>query len=431
MKHEKIVAKAIYRFEVSLASPLSIGGSSSYYTDHDVIRRYEGGAPFIPGSSLAGPIRSFAIERFGEKASFFEAKEDAASPFLISDGEFKGDTYLSGRDGIAIKGYDNERGIFEKTPKDTAKYDYEILDRGSEFAFFVEVTLRENYKADFALDGAGLKEDLETIESQIKAIAAGISSHSIRLGYKKNRGLGCLEVISLKGASYYGDTLKGYLHHQEADLKDVPFEKEDPTRTLISVPVKLLGPLGVRSYSSDPSVSYDFTQIMTRDKKGAILPGSSLCGALRHQMERLQKELGTHLNLNVLFGDMNGENGAYASKVFVEEAVFEGGKSFESTRTAIDRISGSALNRALFTQSVYVNGNAVLKFSVKKEEDLDPHVGLLLLALLDLSKGYLAVGGSTSIGYGTLEGETILVNGEKLDTENSPYLCALARLGGE
>ncbi len=431
MRHERIVAKAIYRFEAKLDSPLSLGGSSSYYTDHDIIRRGQDNAPFLPGSSLAGPIRSFAIARFGKEASFFEAKGDKASPFLVSDGEFLSETHLSSRDGIAIKGYDNEKGVFEKTPKDTAKYDYEILDRGSAFVFYLEVTLREHYQEDFALSGSSLENDLKTVEEQVKTIASGFSSHAIRLGFKKNRGLGCIQVTSLKGRSFYGDSLKDYLTYEENSLAEIPFEKEDGSPLIhISCPSSLLGAISIKNYSADPSLSYDFTQIMTHDKKGAVLPGSSLCGALRHQMDRIQKELGTHLDLSELFGNMNGKAGAFASKVNVEEAVFEGGHTFESTRTALDRISGSALNRALFTQNVYVKGKSTLTLSVRKEEKLNPHVGLLLLALLDLSKGYLALGGSTSIGYGTLEGE-IYVDGEKLNPETDPYISALAQLGGE
>ena len=69
-----------------------------------------------------------------------------------------------------------------------------------------------------------------------------------------------------------------------------------------------------------------------------------------------------------------------------------------------------------------------MKFYLPKNEELKPHIGLLLLALEDLRKGYCALGGSTSIGYGILNGDEIKVNEETIDINKNEYVDALAKV---
>lgn len=437
MKHEKIIAKGRYVFELQLESPLSIGSAESEYTDHDILRSADN-VPFIPGTSISGPIRSFCDEYFGKNKSFFsmDMNQMISSPFIISDGVFLDIDKIqtTSRDGIAIKGYD-ENGIFEKTTKDTAKYDYEAIQKGSVFRLVIEYTLRENYKRYLSdrLPYESLEENLNEIENQIKVIAKGFDSHLISLGFKKNRGLGNVSVKRLSGEFFFDDTLKNYLSYKDSQLRSINFndiEFHDKKRLIIDCKVKLKTPLSIRSYSDNLQDDFDFTQIYYENngKKEAIIPGSSIMGAIRHQMEKIEKELNLSLDLNDLFGSVE-VNDTHQSKIKSEEVSLGNGSFISSTRTSIDRFTGSALDSHLFTQRIYVNQDDefMMSFKVDNDEAIYPQVGLFLLALNDLKNGYCPLGGSTAIGYGILSSdESIKVNGTDIDVNHNDFVDYLS-----
>ncbi len=437
MKHERIIAKGRYIFELKLESPLSIGSAESEYTDHDILKTADN-VPFIPGTSISGPIRSFCDEYFGKNYSFFsmDMNQIISSPFIISDGTFLevSKVRTTSRDGIAIKGYD-KNGIFEKTTKDTAKYDYEAIQKGSVFRFVIEYTLRENYKKYLTdkLPYDSLEENLSEIEKQIKVIAKGFDSHLISLGFKKNRGLGNVSVNRLNGEYFFNETLKNYLNYKDSQLRSINFndiEFHDEKRLIIECKVKLKTPLSIRSYSDNLQDDFDFTQICYENngKKEAIIPGSSIMGAIHHQMEKIERAINISLNLDDLFGSVE-ENNTHQSMIKSEEVSLGGGSFITSTRTSIDRFTGSALDSHLFTQRIYVNQDDefVLSFKVDNDEKLYPLIGLFILALNDLKNGYCPLGGSTSIGYGILSfDEPIKVDGKDIDASHNDFVDYLS-----
>ena len=151
------------------------------------------------------------------------------------------------------------------------------------------------------------------------------------------------------------------------------------------------------------------------------------------ERKKIEKELDIHINLEELFGttaetQRKNDSVAHASRLKTDESYLDHGHFLTSTRTSIDRFTGSALDQSLFTQNVYIGGDGVLKFYLPKNEELKPHIGLLLLALEDLRKGYCALGGSTSIGYGILNGDKIKVNEETIDINKNEYVDALAKV---
>ena len=144
--------RKIYKLNITLASPLSIGSGANANTDKDVIVD-RCGLPFIPASSLAGVLRSYisanrgrALENalFGYTADSKEAKRkiDAKDPDYIErrslvrvyDGLCKSydpDHYfITTRDMVALK---NRIGI------DGAKFDMEAVETGAEFVAYIEL----------------------------------------------------------------------------------------------------------------------------------------------------------------------------------------------------------------------------------------------------------------------------------------------------
>mgnify|MGYP004455727779 CR=1 FL=1 len=431
MRHEKLIAKAIYRFDAQLDTPISIGCSDSYFTDHDIIRS-NSGEIIIPGSSIAGSIGSYVKSRNDQTLSFFKIEEKLASPFSISDGLLTSEVSSRTRDGVAILGYENE--VFEKTAKNTAKFDYEIIPTDSTFFFIIEITLRENFASYIpslkSFDYA--KDALNFIEKQIQEVAGRFNNHEIRLGFKKNRGLGCIHIKSLKGRKFIkndeNDDLSEYLDYLNGKIElnslDIPNNLQ-ANSLCIEIPIQMLGGLSIKSYTENPEVSYDYTQLDHNGK--AVIPGSAICGALRHQMEKIAKELNCNMDLEELFGTSSeNDSNPHSSELVAEECYLADGHFLLSTRTAIDRFTGSALNQSLFTQKIYVNGSTTLRFYINKKEKLKSFIGLFLLAIKDLLNGYCSIGGSTSIGYGIVKGKEILVDDKPIDIENNEYITALA-----
>lgn len=175
--------KKYYRIEFSLASGLNISGDS-VNTDKDVLRNGTG-RPFIPGSSLAGVYRACFTED-AKKSGFgyVKIRSDATSQSTsaepdqiesrvkVYDATLVDNCVVSERDGVGLDEY--------KTARDSAKYDYEIVERGAKFVSFIEQD-GEN-QDDFAY---------------VDAIAKLWTDQKIFIGGKTRRGLGTVENVKI------------------------------------------------------------------------------------------------------------------------------------------------------------------------------------------------------------------------------------------
>lgn len=428
MNHEKLVAKKIYALKLYLLTPMNIGGSDDENTDHDLIHDGKGKF-FLPGTSIAGALFGYCkMDRNAFQLLLQSTDSDTMSKVIISDGCF---TKIAEniRDGVAL---DTENG--EKVALDKRKYDYEVAERNSTFEFSMELTLRTR-------DIIGtVEETIRRYDSEIKKVIAALNQQFIRFGYKKNRGFGCVKVEKATCQEFYGDTLKDFLHREQIPF--VPFDYSDaPTSSLyhsIQAEVSLLSGISIRTYS---------TEILQADSRhiqsdGApAIPGTSLAGLLRSQMNRIAQSLGySDFRYETLFGsiDENGGKKAAKTKILFTESYLDGGSDMDSTRTTIDDITGSSLNNHLFTEKVHYKGKAVLNILLDHSVDDSPeskaNVALLLLSLFDLENGYCALGGSTSIGRGILLGDSISFDGiaiKKNDTDSEllhSYFNALCEI---
>ena len=166
------------------------------------------------------------------------------------------------------------------------------------------------------------------------------------------------------------------------------------------------------------------------DKEGNIVvPGTALAGAFRNHCRRILKKAGYKTEerkdfLDKLFGyetpfvdgKLAHEDAANISKsnVIFKETIIKKDKitMLNRTRTAIDRFTGSALNKALFTDRMaFVKDGmqAVMELEIKirkyKFNDIElPLVeSLINTCISDFSEGYLTIGGAGAIGGGIFE----------------------------
>ena len=447
--------KIIFSIQVVLDAPLCIASGKSGLTDADVILDYDE-KPFVPASSLAGAMRAYLQKDKNSRCLFgySEGEEGKMSELFLSDMEFKDGWKIQVRDGVAL----DEK----KTAVNGSKYDMQMIEAGAKAHFYAELTIRKDN---------GTKKELHDAEEdymkEVAAVLNGINSGIIRFGRKKTRGFGKMKLIQVNKVEF---TASNYLEYakvyREKDIwsEDVWKKRledgwsmweewqeqiESPTAYLqLQVPLSLQGGISIRQYASKKGEP-DFVQLVRRScttenedaTESAVIPGSSMAGALKHRLKRILYQLaanGLKIHVQEILDTMFGYVDDYASHISmitIRESVIEGAIPLTVTRTGISRFESSARKRSLFTEKTYVGGTLNLEILIQKGiyEDHQWMLGFLLLAIRDLQNGYLAVGGETAIGRGIFQknGE-ILLDGQPLqvDLMIAESLSVLAKKGG-
>lgn len=448
--------KIVFSIQVELDAPLCIASGKSGMTDADVILDYDGN-PFVPASSLAGAMRAYLQKDKNSQCllGYSEGEEGKMSALFLSDMEFKDGCEIQVRDGVAL----DEK----KTAVDGSKYDMQMIEAGAKAHFYAELTIRK--------DNGNEKELYDSEEDYVNEVAAvlnGINSGKIRFGRKKTRGFGKIKLIQVNKVEF---TAKNYLEYAKVyGEKDIwnkavwkkrhaegwcvweawKEQKESPTAYLqLEVPLSLQGGISIRQYASKKGEP-DFVQLVRRGRttenenvtESAVIPGSSMAGALKHRLKGILQQLSAnglkiHVQeiLDTMFGYVD-DDASHISMITIHESVIEGAVPLTVTRTGISRFESSARKRSLFTEKTYVGGTLNLEILIQKGiyEDHQWMLGFLLLAIRDLQNGYLAVGGKTAIGRGIFQknGE-ILMDGQPLhvDPVIAETLSALAKKEGQ
>lgn len=390
-----------------LQSPAIVSGGQSVYSDIDVLRDFHGN-PYIPGSTLAGILRSLcarcsSLDQEDEEifSTFGQAvgrdKISTLSAFIFYDATVVGSTAsVSLRDSVRLGS--------NKTAVHEAKLDYEVIDNGAAFAFRLEAVVREG--------------QIQAVKNNIDRIVHGFHDGLVRVGRKTRRGFG---ILSLENAAY----LELDMEKAEERRKWIDFDwnhvanQWSPAKTgvlpyqryiTIRVPLRVSHSLLVRTYDTSHRDDNDPTSAeqLTRPDSSPVIPGTSWAGAFRAYIEELRNHTPLiHLDIGELFGRIDDENGtrALASPILFEESVVHEGEIVPHVRAAIDRIRGGAADGALFTIRPLLNtsGTAHTELTIRiehRESKNDFLVGLMLLCIDELARGMIAVGGETAVGRG-------------------------------
>lgn len=411
--------KILFNGIIELQTPAIIGSGESESSDMDVLKDKRG-IPYIPATSFAGILRhkfkkyfpsDKALEEFwgpdGEKSS------KRQSSIIFSDLEALDNPVLVVRDGVKI---DNKKGIAQEH----AKFDYEVIERGSKFKVFFEINLSE--------------DNLNLSKSVASTIVKLLKDGEIRIGAKTNSGFGRVE---LKEESVYefdfsqkDHVIKWfkYLHKNElpepAKITEPPLSLKG-NKFMINAYFNIKNSLLVRDYSIEPDMP-DVVHIHSLDKP--VLPGTSLKGAVRARADRIVKTLGKPESIvNELFGFVaESSKLSKRGRIVVDETLIDGYTEEVQTRIKIDRFTGGTIEGALVeSKPLFSNKNPKhikLRFTINDYKDYE--VGLMLLILKDLWTGDLPIGGEKSIGRGFLEGvkTEIQFDGKKIEFENPAKL---------
>lgn len=393
-----------------MVSPVSISGGNSDETDHDVIKT-EDNRPFITGASVTGAVLNY-LENIGiEKkllTEFFggtNGTDCSMSRIFISDILFD-NAKISVRDGVRLDE--------NKTTVKNAKYDYQIVEPGAEGYLYIEYVI---YNKDLIT--------AENAKDLTLHIISGINNGEIRFGFKKQRGLGMLSVSDKYGFKRFdydriepNELLKFLEDKNYGESTVSELYPKSSNNLKLSLDLVQNGGISIRTYSAKPNAP-DFSHITANGK--AVIPGSSWNGAIKARaFDILKNSLNADESivdeLKNFWGEL-GENEFVLSQIEISESVISEPKNRDGgfvnmTRNKINRFDNSTVDRALYSELSFFNGETQLNVTIKNISNNEWVAGLIVLTFADIANGLLAVGGQTSVGRGLFKGEFDINNPE-------------------
>ncbi len=409
---------------IELQSPMLIGSGDNENSDIDVLLDVTG-KPFIPATSFVGVLKSHL------KSIELTKKDDCDRFWGYSVGENSRQSNLNCSDLLPVNDHKItirdgiEINRLNGMVKSGGKYDFEIVERGSQFSLELNADYNESNELF-------IKEMFETIKYELV-------NSKVRVGAKTQSGLG---KIILKDACLFEykfsepkDVIKYFKNERGSNFSSKGKFDIKSKVFVIDAWFDLKTSLISRSYSSDPKES-DSTHIRSLDDY--ILTGTGLKGAISSRAEKILNTIfvdgkKTKTLYNELFGFVKKKEElefpddpiAKRSRVRIKETILPKEKFIaeQQTRIKIDRFTGGTIKSALFDSMPLFRKNKTapekvinIKISIKDWEDYE--AGLMLLVLKDLWTADLPIGGEKNIGRGVLEGvyaQIIDGNGESIE----------------
>ncbi|GIX46057.1 MAG: hypothetical protein KatS3mg131_0268 [Candidatus Tectimicrobiota bacterium] len=427
-----VVARWTIEADLVLESATHLGGESLEPTDMMLLRDPRTGRPLLPGTSLAGALRSHLADVLGGYRTAEDARvarlfggargDDVGpqSPVIVFDslGELPANYPVEIRDGVQI---DAARGIAE----DRKKFDFEVLPTGTRFPL----------RFDLLIPSANQEEELLSL---LVTALGGLSSGDIVLGARRSRGLGAVRTEGWRSVRYDLSSRDGWMswilsdaesptardgkdHHDaaaacQAARPGLMLQRYDDRRRRIVAELALClkRPLLVRSAPVTPDAP-DAAHMQSAGR--SVLPGTSLAGVLRKEALRVarivrQTQGDAALWVERLFGArMEGTENIVstqlkASRLRISESAIEHGTRTRPARVRIDRFTQGVVPGALFDEEVEHAGTVRVRMELRNPEPGE--LGLLVLLLKDLLSGDLPVGGTSAVGRGVMQGTATL-----------------------
>ena len=422
MPHRPIHARWVICGNLRLETAMHLGGEATERVDMPVLRDPRGGAPLLPGTTLAGALRSALADRLvgygaeepgGVPALFGGGRgvdDGDQSPLIVFDalGRLPEDQGVEIRDGVAISATSG-------TAEDHKKYDYEVIPSGTIFPVRLDLVVPERDTE---------KELVQGLAAVLDALADGRTA----LGAKRSRGLGRVSATWVArrfdltspegwvawvmsdheaplGAFESGTSAVEALQAQCPDAwGPVQLPADARRHVLVDLHLELVGDLLVRSPGRSPDAP-DVSHLHSGG--GPILPGTSLAGVLRAHALRVARLVRHRQDdggrwVDRLFGPrFEGQRPPpgfelFASRLRIADASIHGGRSPTQTRVATDRFTQGTIPTALFDERVQDGGQVRVRLELR--DSRPGELGLFLLVIKDLLSGELPVGGASAFG---------------------------------
>ncbi|HRX43442.1 MAG TPA: RAMP superfamily CRISPR-associated protein [Clostridia bacterium] len=394
---------AVYLIDISSKSifrtAAGIGGN------RDDLLRDDNGNIIIQGTGIAGAMREYASFKYdsGKVSELFGSSSTAKGSCLVfSDAVTGGVPKTEIRPGIAID-------PVTMTTIDHSLFHTGFVSAGTSFKLHIYI---------YSLDFEKLKIYCDIVENCLRALDTG----EITLGGRTTTGAGVFRIERADKRLFdLSDTTSrhDWYRNDYSKTEPVDIKSAGTTGDFIRIILKAhtRGTLLIKGQNLYETSSDDSTHI--RDSAGRLLiPGSSLKGVLRNHAAKVLEEIGRTDLLTTIFGSNRDLEERQKGLMEFSDSIIENVSTHSHKRIHIDKFTSGVMNGALFSQE-QVNGETKLVCSFGKTGDSHTDnsiIGLLLLLARDLAFGEITLGGSTSIGYGVLEGEEIVLeNGEVIE----------------
>lgn len=412
-KYDKIIK---YLVTATCTEPLHIGDGDN--TNGKVLVHPVDGKPFVQASSISGILRAYYKMAYGDEETDWlfgsEKHEENSiqqeSKLRISDGSFpRDDLDIELRPRLKIDprtGTCDNSDVQGTDRKSGQKFEMEYIGAGTQIEFCI-------YLFDI-----GSREKLESV-------FRAIQWQQVQLGGQKSNGCGCLQIDELKYMEFNMTCEDGRILWMQEDELDKDLyetislsdrdEKPYPVYAYeITVTGKTDGELLVRSMMA---TGYNDQKLNCQNIQNAkmdyIIPGSSLKGVIRSQMERIA----SYLLVEDIIGDTfgipaeKGKEGKGGNIRFLDTIIGTKEKNDTNRMTHhihIDKFTGGVMHGGLFTEK---NAYGAVTFRIKILDKNQPErtCGLLLLALRDLAAGMVSIGSGRNVGKGFIEVEKLKI----------------------
>ncbi len=456
IKATKYKFRHLARVIIEAKTPIAVGSGEKDVITDALVATDVNGLPYIPGTALAGVVRSMIGEEKSRKYFGYQegSKKGQGSEIIFTEAKIlnsKGEVI----DGLNIKAIDDELLMnYKELPirqhvsisdkgvaKEHGKFDEQVVFAGTRFCFELEMV-------------SGEKED-----ENFKTILAQLLDNTFRIGSGTRNGFGEVEVVDLKTKTLdlkKSDDLEKYLEKSSAlnsDFWSKDYSKpERITNTNDWTEYKLtLQPddffLFGSGFGDDEA---DMTpvkgkKVIWTDGKGelkdnfVLIPATSVKGALSHRVAFHYNKLkdfcvrekdgefvrdedaecgNNNIAVQTLFGyESQGEKIQQRGNLIFSDIIEQ--KNIEEkilNHVSIDRFTGGAIEGALFTEKTSFGKGQTFEMSVlaKKDALKDNDVkNAFENALKDICSGMLPLGGGVNRGNGVFKG-SITKNGGPL-----------------
>lgn len=411
LKYDKIIK---YIVRAKCEAPLHIG--SSIGGKEDVLIHPVDGLPFIQASSIAGVFRSNAAlfmdseveELFGVGKVDKNITTERQSRIRFTDGNFDTSSLkMELRPHVRI---DRKTGSVSNSKASGQKFDVEYIGAGAEFTTFIYLYL----------DSAANM----SLENRLLELLGIMKRGALQFGAKKSSGAGKIVPISVKTKTFYlkkATDRESWRNEELLDISDyaeiidtLPDVEVNREKYKIIINGKTEGAILVKGLSVSEFGEEAPDSINFQNANGDyIVPGSSLRGAIRSQMEKISSYLGKDFLIDKSFGKVGDkqEEGYAGNLVFADTVI--GDRETNALveirhRIHIDKFTGGVFYSGLFAEKNAV-GNMNLEISIINKGYADATLGLLLMAIRDLASKVMTLGSGFSTGKGFIDVEEIIV----------------------
>lgn len=443
MEKTKYTIRYVSRIVLEAETPFTVGSGEKDLLTDALVAKDVNGLPYLPGTSLAGVIRSACgIKRQEDTPFGYQDKNGGqGSRVIFSDG------VMIGKDGRPVDGLrtkiqnDEFYAHFKMLPirqhvrinslgstDKGGKFDEQVTYQGTRFCFEMELL------------STGSEDEALFYDKMLNVLRRS----TFRVGGGTHNGFGLMKVVLLQRRDYNltnPDDLESYVSRSAA--LDSPLEgaKKLTTDTITDskwqrYTLKLqpkdffLFGSGMGDDEADMTPVSEAYIVWTDGKptfqeRGILIPATSVKGALAHRTayhwNKLKKRFVDNDGEKPLTGDacpaveaIFGKAGQDSDKdikcgnIMLSDVIISAGKKTEDEKimnhVAIDRFTGGTMDGALFTEKV-INGlgrEIQLTIDVRKDSIQDKDISKAFeLALQDIVDGLLPLGGGVNRGNGT------------------------------